>query len=416
LIPIRFVFTNKLDKDDKLLLAFDAFALSKSLGREITLGKIIHGDDHAPQKVKTAAQAGEVRKHVEKIATLLSSPTPPELVLNRHCSECEFQARCRQKAVEKDDLSLLSGMSKNERNRHRSKGIFTVTQLSYTFRPRRTPKRAKNPATPRYLALQALAIRENTVFIHGTPTLPQSKTQVYLDIEGLPDRDSYYLIGALVVSDGTETFHSFWADALSTQPTVFAQFAETISQYEDFRIVHFGDYDTAALKRMKSCLSESHQHQIDMILGKCTNLLSAVYPHVYFPTYSNSLKKIGQFLGCIWSPENVTGLDCISWRTEWECQGSSGLKARLVAYNQADCAALRRLTEFISGQTCEPRLDSKSALLPGTKVMRTADLEKERPRKCMFGRREYALDDFKHVVKCAYFDYQREKIGEVASI
>ena len=43
-IPIRFVFTNKLSEDDKLLLAFDAFALSRSLELEIPLGKIIHGD------------------------------------------------------------------------------------------------------------------------------------------------------------------------------------------------------------------------------------------------------------------------------------------------------------------------------------------------------------------------------------
>ena len=28
----------------------------------------------------------------------------------------------------------------------------------------------------------------------------------------------------------------------------------------------------------------------------------------------------------------------------------------------------------------------------------------------MFGAREYALEDFKHVVKCSYFDYQREKV------
>ena len=38
LIPIRFVFTNKLDKDAKLLLAFDAFVLSKLLGREVGQG------------------------------------------------------------------------------------------------------------------------------------------------------------------------------------------------------------------------------------------------------------------------------------------------------------------------------------------------------------------------------------------
>jgi hypothetical protein len=46
LIPIRFIFTNKLDKDDKLLLAFDAFTLSQSLGCEISFGKIIHGENH----------------------------------------------------------------------------------------------------------------------------------------------------------------------------------------------------------------------------------------------------------------------------------------------------------------------------------------------------------------------------------
>ncbi len=33
-IPIRFIFRNKLTKDDKLLLAFDALVLSQALGRE----------------------------------------------------------------------------------------------------------------------------------------------------------------------------------------------------------------------------------------------------------------------------------------------------------------------------------------------------------------------------------------------
>ena len=49
-IPIRFVFTNKLSEDDKLLLAFDAFALSRFLGFEISLGNIIHGDDYVALK------------------------------------------------------------------------------------------------------------------------------------------------------------------------------------------------------------------------------------------------------------------------------------------------------------------------------------------------------------------------------
>src|SRR5207249_960657 len=213
--------------------------LSETLGREVVLGKIIHGEDFVTLKVKTSVLESEVRSITAKIATLISDKKPPDLVLNRHCPECEFRDRCRQKATETDDLSLLAGITEDERTRHRSKGIFTVTQLSYTFRPRRTPKGAKNPARPRYPALQALAIRENTVYIHGSPQLPDSKVQVYLDIEGIPDSDSYYLIGALVVCEEQQTFHSFWADQRSQEPEIFARFAEAICALPDFRVLHF---------------------------------------------------------------------------------------------------------------------------------------------------------------------------------
>ncbi|PYU36955.1 MAG: hypothetical protein DMG54_35305 [Acidobacteria bacterium] len=45
-VPIRFVFRNKLSRDDKLLLAFDARVLSEVLRREVGLGKIVHGENY----------------------------------------------------------------------------------------------------------------------------------------------------------------------------------------------------------------------------------------------------------------------------------------------------------------------------------------------------------------------------------
>jgi predicted RecB family nuclease len=176
LIPIRFVFTNKLGKDEKLVLAFDAFVLSEILGCGIGLGKITHGENPATLKVKTLSLAGEVRKRLDRIAKLLSNPTPPDLVLNRHCAECEFHARCRQKAIEKDDLSLLATMSEKERQKFRSKGIFTVTQLSYTFRPRRRPKRLRDKREKYHHSLKALAIREKKIHIVGSPELKIAPT------------------------------------------------------------------------------------------------------------------------------------------------------------------------------------------------------------------------------------------------
>jgi hypothetical protein len=50
-IPIRFIPTNKISRNDKLLLAFDALVLSELLGHEVGIGKITHGDDQATLKV-----------------------------------------------------------------------------------------------------------------------------------------------------------------------------------------------------------------------------------------------------------------------------------------------------------------------------------------------------------------------------
>jgi predicted RecB family nuclease len=406
IIPIRFIFTNKLTRDDRLLLAFDALVLSEVLGREVSLGKIIHGDDHATLKVKTSGLVGEVRKRLDGIAGLLPAPAPPDLILIRHCAECQFQAACRQWTVEKDDLSLLGGMSETERARHQGKGIFTVNQLSYTFRPRRTPKRAKHPAKPHHFALQALAIRENTVYIHGTPELPECQSRVYLDIEGLPDRDFYYLIGALVVSDGQERLHSFWADGEADQTAIFLQLAQMVCGLPDFRVFHYGDYDTTALKKVAATLPETAGAQIKAILGRCVNVLSLVYPHVYFPAYSTGLKSIGKYLGCQQAQPDTTGLDSIVWRNNWEAEHSLEQKRMLVEYNHNDCLLLRRLTDFILANTrsISPNEDS------GANVKHTKDIQTSRPRWRMFARKDYALEDLHYINKCGYFDYQRDKV------
>ena len=162
-VPIRFIFTNKLTRDDKFLLAFDALALAAGLGRAVNLGKIIHGDDHATLRMRTATLAKQIRKVTDDVRTLVSGNSPPDLILNRHCSECEFQSRCRQSAITKDDLSLLANLTASERKQLNNKGIFTVTQLSYTFRPRSRPKHLREKREKYHHSLKALAVRERKI-------------------------------------------------------------------------------------------------------------------------------------------------------------------------------------------------------------------------------------------------------------
>ena len=259
-IPIHFVFTNKLAKDAKLLLAFDALVFSKVLGREVCLARIIHGDDHATLKVKTSGLMGEVRNRVEKMRALLSNSSPPDLVLNRHCAECEFQARCRQKAMEKDDLSLLANMTEKERKKYHGKGIFTVTQLSYTFRPRRRPRRMRDKRERYHHSLKALAIREKKIHIVGSPELKIEGTPVYLDVEGLPDRDFYYLIGLRIGNGESAVQHSLWADTVEDEGKIWREFLCLLKTIEKPVLIHYGSYETDFTKRMRARYGSPHQN------------------------------------------------------------------------------------------------------------------------------------------------------------
>ena len=162
--PIAATFTD----DPKPLLEMFGLILSEVQGRIPEKGILRHGGT----RDKVIHFSRGLRMGVRRLRALMEmqrSDLPPPLILNDHCQVCEFRDRCNAQAVEEDNLSLLRGLSETEIIRLRSKGIFTVTQYSYTFTPRRAKRRAKNPSRPRYFALQARAIREKHIFVHGTP-------------------------------------------------------------------------------------------------------------------------------------------------------------------------------------------------------------------------------------------------------
>lgn len=338
--PVRFIFTNKLSKDDKLLLAYDAFVLSEMLRRGVSHGKIIHGDNHTMVKVRTSALEGTVQKLTAKIAALLASDLPPDLILNRHCAECEYQGRCRQKAIEKDDLSLLAGMTEKERKKLNSKGIFTITQLSHTFRPRRRPKRLRDKREKYHHSLKALAIREKKIHIVGSPELKIEGTPVYLDVEGLPDRDFYYLIGVRIRNGESVEQHSLWADRPEDEERIWKEFLALISLIEHPVLFHYGSFETDFLIRMCERYGEPHENTTLATIKNSANVLSGMYAKIYFPTFTNGLKDVANFLGFKWTDTDCSGILSIVWRHYWDETKDPSAKEKLILYNSQDCDAL----------------------------------------------------------------------------
>jgi predicted RecB family nuclease len=405
-IPYRFEFANKLTKEHKLLLAFDALLLSEAVGSEVNLGKIVHGDSHATVKVKILAFVSGVRKRIKDITTLLASNSPPDLVLNRHCGQCEFQTRCRTQARKNDVLSLLSGISENDRKRLYGKGIFTVTQLSYTFRPRRRRRVSRGEQEKHHYSLRALAIRENKIHAVGIPNPKLEGTLVFLDVEGLPDRDFYYLIGVRIQAPDGCTQHSFWAADAKEEGLVWNSFLGVLSEIANPRLIHYGCYETVFLKRMcKRYGPPPAGSQAAAAIDHPTNLLSFIYAQIYFPTYSNGLKEIARYLGFQWSGPLTSGLETIVWRHLWEGSRDPALKQTLLDYNRQDCESLELLANKLVDLNAAAPREGKS--LKGEVVL-TSDMKPEVPY--LFKRNKFVFPEMERINKAAYWDYQRERV------
>ena len=407
--PILFLPKHRVLKVDKLVLTFDSLLLAVLQGTQPEHGRIVFGTANRTMTIRTPNYMADTEKQLRSLRDVLSRDDPPELVLNSHCSMCPYKRHCYEKAKEVDHLSLLSRMRMRDIAKLNSRGIFTVNQLSYTFRPRRRRKKSRSARRKYYHSLKALAIRQDTVYIVERPVLPTAPTSIYVDFEGDPDRGLVYLLG-FVVDDGQslERF-SFWVDDETELKKVTREFLSTIGQYDDVAIYHYGNYETKSLSSLIKVATQRQTKQIKDIVNNCINVLSLIHGAIYFPTYGDGLKEIGNSLGFRWTIANASGLKSIAWRREWEKNRSRKLKNDLIRYNIEDCLALRRLVQFLSLSVDDtPSTDGK---LADMNVKYGFDDETyRRYGNHEFGRITFAMDDFRFINKRSYFDYQRHKI------
>ena len=409
-VPILCFESRQVRKDQKLLLEIYGWFLSGVQGRSPPYGIIWHGTECKGTKVRLTNDGRRTERVLRELKELAGSEATPRLLLNDHCQLCEFRQRCHAQALQEDNLSLLFSMGEKEIMAYNRKGFFTVTQISHTFRYRKPRKRAKKHAHPHYFSLQARSIRTGLVHIHGTPSLPSAETRVYLDMEGIPDQDFYYLIGVLVEVGQSLNYHSFWADKEEEQDGLFHRLAELVGSLPAAcPVFHYGNYETVAIKKVIGRSPPEKQEALQAVLARLVNVLSVVHRHVYFPTYSNTLKDIGKIVGHQWSNPDASGIQSLVWRERWERTHDPAMKEELLTYNKEDCAALKQVCDFIAyAEKARPGQIADNCNVPN--VMQTSELPKPPSKWPVYGRPSFVLSDLERASKLPYFDYQRERV------
>ena len=357
LVPIYILPTTSVYRWHKIYLTCLSILLKQNNDNVSDYGKIVVKEyEHIKvYKVKFSTYKKEALAQLN-----IDLQTTAKLCLMKHCQICEYYAHCYNKAIELDHLSLINKMTSKKIKYYENKGIFTVTQLSYLYRPRK--KRKGKETITHNIELQALAIRTNMIYVKEVPKFKHDQVEIFIDIEGVPEYDFFYLVGVLVKSNKTYEYHHFWADDKNEEEKMWKSFFDFIKDFQTVSIFHYGNYEINAIKKIK------HKYGIktNNFEEQLFNVNKTIYGKVYFPVFSNSLKDIGKFIGASWSKDNSSGIQSIVWRYNFENQYENRdyYKSTIINYNKEDCYALAYLVEKL--MNIENAINSGLPLPPST--------------------------------------------------
>jgi predicted RecB family nuclease len=357
--PVKVIGTCRATRPDALGLAYQGLVLGEAQGRQPSSGTLVLLDGRT-SKVSLAGKYKEVRRIVEALQVWESQPVGdiPPVSLNKHCPCCPFRDACLQQAEREDSLSLLDRMTPKLMRKYNDKGIFTVRQLSHIYKPRRSRKKAKRKVR-HSLELQALAIRTGKIHIEHLPELTRSSVELYLDIEGVPDRDFYYLAGLLVCRGGEVEYESFWTDDVTGEDAMWSALVERLAAFPESSVYHYGSYE----KKAFDTLAKRHGSGSGLS-ERLVNVAASIYGKVYLPVRSNGLKSLGRFLGAVWTDPQASGLQSLVWRYRWEMTRDEWFRQSLLRYNREDCEAVRmlvgRLDQIRQNAASDPTIEFAS--------------------------------------------------------
>ena len=311
--------------------------------------------DYEEQEYTYKAYEGELATAIKGTQAILDVAEEPTPTYNG--CEWPWQTYCNYQALKNRDVSLVGQVgSKTKVNlvAHGFKKIWDISSAKIADL-QKVPRIGAATAEKLILSAQAIKKREPILLDQSALKFPQKSTEIFLDLEGTDQPGSEdglvqvdYLIGILIRKDGREEYRPFIAHRLQDEGNMFREFVTFMQWQKDYVIYHWHNYELWHIKQ----LGERH--------GLTAQVETLLFPHMIdlhkvgtrafvFPTYSNGLKDIADYLGFKWRHEDINALDSIAYYLKYQ-ENPDGFKDKMQAivdYNEDDCIATRVVKDWL---------------------------------------------------------------------
>ncbi|HEY8926521.1 MAG TPA: TM0106 family RecB-like putative nuclease, partial [Polyangia bacterium] len=313
-----------------------------------------------------------------------------------HCEVCDWSTICEKRRSDDDHVSLVAGITRNQRKALRARGVTTLTALATQSLPLSPPLERTNAASVARVREQARVQREGRLadkpvwelILDSNPnrdsdSLPYergmglaalplpSPGDLFFDIEGDPfvgDSGHEYLFGLATREadgEGDGTYQALWSfDAREEKKqfeTVVDRIHDRLRAHPDLHVYHFAPYETSALKRLANRLG-TRVDEVDDLLRKeiFVDLYRVVRQGIRASVESYSIKKLEPFYGFERKMDLRVAGDARATLELWleaarpeRLANHDPLCREIEDYNREDCLSAWRLRDWLEEQRRE---------------------------------------------------------------
>lgn len=251
-------------------------------------------------------------------------------------------------AVQRDDLSLITGMDGDQRSKLETYGIRTVAALLEAGVPGLAEAGLGHETARTYAARAAALKTGEAVRLGPNIPVPDTPTTIFLRVEEGMNGEAY-MMGALVRTGDTKEYASFVSAGPETEGSTLREFLEFIGGWRDYMIYYWGSGGETPLSRLvrkHRAGEEGAAPEIPM-----TDLQRLATSVVAFPTYRAKLKSIAEWLGFRWTDEEADwGKGVLMYRRYAKNTERSFYLNYIKTYNHDNCQAIATIWDWLVQQ------------------------------------------------------------------
>ncbi len=347
--PVDIKSGRQLKHTHELQMMAYLYLLNQIQGVETT--GIIQLGDNSQQSVTLTAEFDEWLQRAKVVSGGQVEPRP---FIASYCNRCVWHQHCRGIAQRRQDISLISGVTRQVRSALRQEGISTLSDLAKVQPYNLLHIRGVGDKTSRMMVHRARAFLDNEAIHFGNLSLSNWPVEVYFDVESVQvggfsqENIRYYLFGWCVRHNQSLTFEYEYelAEHPDQEAETWERFLERIDSIAG-PVFHYSNYEKQTVNTL--CSRYGTNPQAKRLQDRLTDLYPMITGNIALPLQSYSIKAVAPWLGYKWKGVTQTAADTMVEYSRWLKTSERTHLDNIVTYNEHDCRAMVVIKDWLAG-------------------------------------------------------------------